>query len=105
MAEVMKYDDLKEAGTDAAVKAAGKYMQKGKEYVVDDGDIIYFKVKIDEENSKWSYITILTKLMLFLYSSTSLPPPRRNRLINIPLHLLPTRLFFLSLQYAGFIQY
>ncbi|KAI9284732.1 GTP-binding protein YchF [Umbelopsis sp. AD052] len=46
MAEIMKYDDLKEAGTDAAVKAAGKYMQKGKEYVVDDGDIIYFKFNV-----------------------------------------------------------
>jgi obg-like ATPase 1 len=45
MAEVMKYDDLKEAGTDAAVKAAGRYMQKGKEYIVEDGDIIYFKVR------------------------------------------------------------
>lgn len=45
MAEIMKYDDLKEAGTDAAVKAAGKYMQKGKEYIVEDGDIIYFKVR------------------------------------------------------------
>lgn len=45
MAEVMKYDDLKELGSDAAVKTAGKYQQKGKEYVVEDGDIIYFKVR------------------------------------------------------------
>lgn len=44
MAEVMKYDDLKELGTEAAVKAAGKYTQKGKEYVVNDGDICYFKI-------------------------------------------------------------
>ncbi|KAJ3055441.1 Obg-like ATPase [Rhizophlyctis rosea] len=43
MAEIMKYDDLKELGTEAAVKAGGKYVQKGKEYVVLDGDIIYFK--------------------------------------------------------------
>lgn len=42
-AEVMKYEDLKELGTDSAVKAAGKYIQKGREYIVDDGDIIYFK--------------------------------------------------------------
>lgn len=65
MAEVMKYEDLHELGTDAAVKAAGKYMQKGKDYVVEDGDIIYFKVNTDEENSKWSYSTQCTKLMLY----------------------------------------
>lgn len=40
MAEVMKYDDLHELGTEAAVKAAGKYVQKGKDYVVVDGDIL-----------------------------------------------------------------
>ncbi|KAG2232375.1 GTP-binding protein YchF [Thamnidium elegans] len=46
MAEVMKYNDLKELGTEGAVKAAGKYMQKGKEYVVEDGDIIFFKFNV-----------------------------------------------------------
>lgn len=43
MAEVMKFDDFKELGSEAAVKAAGKYKQNGKEYVVEDGDIIFFK--------------------------------------------------------------
>jgi len=43
MAEVMKYADFKEAGSEAAVKAAGKYRQHGKTYVVEDGDIIFFK--------------------------------------------------------------
>lgn len=43
MAEVMKYEDFKEHGTELAVKAAGKYRQQGKQYVVDDGDIILFK--------------------------------------------------------------
>ncbi|KAL2919128.1 Obg-like ATPase [Polyrhizophydium stewartii] len=43
MAEVMTYNDLKELGSEAAVKAAGKYVQKGREYVVQDGDILYFK--------------------------------------------------------------
>jgi obg-like ATPase 1 len=43
MAEVMRFDDLKELGSEAAVKAAGKYLMKGKDYVVNDGDIIYFK--------------------------------------------------------------
>ena len=43
MAEVMHYTDFKENGNEAAAKAAGKYMQKGREYVVLDGDIILFK--------------------------------------------------------------
>lgn len=43
MAEIMKFDDLKELGSEAAVKSGGKYLQKGREYVVVDGDIIYFK--------------------------------------------------------------
>merc|ERR1712141_363803 len=43
MAEVMGYNDFKEAGSEVAVKAAGKYKMKGKEYVVEDGDIIFFK--------------------------------------------------------------
>jgi len=43
MAEVMKFGDFKEHGSEAAVKAAGKYRQEGKNYVVQDGDIIFFK--------------------------------------------------------------
>ncbi|XP_057304293.1 obg-like ATPase 1 isoform X1 [Hydractinia symbiolongicarpus] len=43
MAEVMKYDDFKEIGSEQAAKAAGKYRQEGKQYVVNDGDIIFFK--------------------------------------------------------------
>ena len=45
-AEVMKFDELKELGTEAAVKAAGKYRQEGKGYVVGDSDIIYFKFNV-----------------------------------------------------------
>lgn len=43
MAEVMKFADFKEEGTEAAVKAAGKYRQQGRNYIVEDGDIILFK--------------------------------------------------------------
>jgi obg-like ATPase 1 len=43
MAEVMSFNDLKEYGNEAGVRGAGKYLSKGKEYVVQDGDIIYFK--------------------------------------------------------------
>jgi len=39
----MKYEDFVHYGTETAVKAEGKYMQKGKEHVVEDGDIIFFK--------------------------------------------------------------
>lgn len=43
MAEVMKFSDFKEAGSEAAAKAQGKYRQQGKNYIVEDGDIIFFK--------------------------------------------------------------
>lgn len=44
MAEVMKYVDFKEhEGNEAECKSAGKYRQQGRNYVVDDGDIILFK--------------------------------------------------------------
>lgn len=43
MAEVMHYAELHELGSEAAVKAGGKYYQKGREYVVEDGDVIFFK--------------------------------------------------------------
>lgn len=43
LAQVIKYDDLVELGDEGAVKAAGKLLQKGKDYFVEDGDIIYVK--------------------------------------------------------------
>lgn len=52
MAEVMKYEELKELGSESAVKAAGKYYQKGKEYVVEDGDIIFFKFNVTTVSKK-----------------------------------------------------
>ncbi|CAO3646112.1 unnamed protein product [Cunninghamella echinulata] len=42
-AEVMKYDDLKSLGSEANVRTAGKLLQKGKDYIMNDGDITYFK--------------------------------------------------------------
>jgi len=44
MAEVMAFDVLKELGTEAEVKAAGKYRQEGKGYEVADGDVIFYKI-------------------------------------------------------------
>lgn len=43
LAQVMKYDDFVELGDENAVKSAGKMLQKGKDYFVEDGDIIYVK--------------------------------------------------------------
>jgi len=40
---VYNFDVLKELGDEAAVKAAGKILTKGKDYVVADGDIILVK--------------------------------------------------------------
>ncbi|KAI5298971.1 2-hexaprenyl-6-methoxy-1,4-benzoquinone methyltransferase [Ascosphaera pollenicola] len=40
---VFNYNVLREYGDEAAVKAAGKIMTKGKDYVLEDGDIILIK--------------------------------------------------------------
>ena len=42
-AEVMSYDDLVNLGSEKAVKEAGKMRLEGKEYLVQDGDICYFR--------------------------------------------------------------
>lgn len=42
-AEVYKYKDLVEQGSEAAVRANVGIQQKGKDYVVEDGDIMFFK--------------------------------------------------------------
>ena len=41
-AEVMKYEDFVSLKTEAAVRAAGKMAVEGKDYVVQDGDIMHF---------------------------------------------------------------
>ena len=45
-AEVIKYDDFIMYGTEHAVKEAGKMAFDGKEYIVKDGDIIYFRFNV-----------------------------------------------------------
>lgn len=45
-AEVMSYDDLEKYGTEAKVKEAGKLRLEGKEYVMQDGDICYFRFNV-----------------------------------------------------------
>ncbi|KAJ3112720.1 Obg-like ATPase [Phlyctochytrium bullatum] len=43
-AEVIRYDDLKALGSEEQVKSAGKLLTRGKESVIDDGDIVVFKL-------------------------------------------------------------
>ena len=47
-AEVMKYDDLVELGSEQAVKAAGKLRTEGKTYVMQDGDIVEFRFNVSK---------------------------------------------------------
>jgi obg-like ATPase 1 len=41
--EVMAFKDYKELGSEIECRAKGKYLQQGKGYTVEDGDIIFFK--------------------------------------------------------------
>jgi hypothetical protein len=42
-AEVISFDDLMEAGSVAAARAAGKARMEGKDYVMADGDVVEFR--------------------------------------------------------------
>lgn len=42
-AEVVSYEDLVEAGSIAAAREAGKYRLEGKEYLMQDGDVVLFR--------------------------------------------------------------
>ncbi|MDP4278488.1 MAG: DUF933 domain-containing protein, partial [Bacteroidota bacterium] len=45
-AEVIKYEDYIKYGSEAAVKEAGKMSIEGKEYLVQDGDIMHFRFNV-----------------------------------------------------------
>ncbi len=45
-AEVAKYDDYVTLGSELAVKEAGKLSVEGKEYIVEDGDIMHFRFNV-----------------------------------------------------------
>lgn len=45
-AEVMSFNDLEEYGTELKVKEAGKLRLEGKEYIMQDGDICYFRFNV-----------------------------------------------------------
>ena len=45
-AEVIKFSDFVEYGSENSVKEAGKLMIQGKEYVVNDGDVMHFRFNV-----------------------------------------------------------
>jgi GTP-binding protein YchF len=45
-AEVIKYDDFVSLGSESACKEVGKMAVEGKEYVVQDGDIMHFRFNV-----------------------------------------------------------
>jgi GTP-binding protein YchF len=45
-AEVVSYDDLMEAGSMAAARAAGKVRMEGKDYTMADGDVVEFRFNV-----------------------------------------------------------
>jgi ribosome-binding ATPase YchF (GTP1/OBG family) len=42
----MKYNDFIQYGSESAVKEAGKFKVEGKEYIVEDGDIMHFRFNV-----------------------------------------------------------
>ncbi|MBO4276617.1 YchF family ATPase [Candidatus Saccharibacteria bacterium] len=45
-AQICNYDDLKQHGSEQAVKAAGKLRTEGKTYIMQDGDVVEFKFNV-----------------------------------------------------------
>ena len=45
-ASICNYDDLKNYGSEQAVKAAGKLRTEGKTYIMQDGDVVEFKFNV-----------------------------------------------------------
>ena len=45
-AEIYSYDELMQYRSESALKDAGKIRQEGKNYIVNDGDIIFFKFNV-----------------------------------------------------------
>ena len=45
-AQICNYDDLKQLGSEQAVKAAGKLRTEGKAYIMQDGDVVEFRFNV-----------------------------------------------------------
>ena len=47
-AQIVDYDDLIEAGSEAAAKAAGKLRTEGRDYVMRPGDVVEFRFNVSK---------------------------------------------------------
>ncbi|MEE0912608.1 MAG: DUF933 domain-containing protein, partial [Paludibacteraceae bacterium] len=47
-AEVIKYEDFIELGSEAACREAGKIAIEGKDYVAQDGDLMHFRFNVSK---------------------------------------------------------
>src|SRR5699024_8434314 len=45
-AETVSYDDLKDAGSMVRARERGKVRLEGKDYIVEDGDVIHFRFNV-----------------------------------------------------------
>ena len=57
-AEIMKYNDLEELKDEKKVQEAGKLYLEGKDYIMQDGDIVYFRFNVEKEKLKMEEIKI-----------------------------------------------
>lgn len=47
-AETIKYEDLVECGSEKAAKEKGLLRSEGKEYVVQEGDVLHFRFNVSK---------------------------------------------------------
>ena len=45
-AEIYHYNDIHELRTEQAIKEAGRYRIEGKDYVMKDGDVVFFRFNV-----------------------------------------------------------
>ena len=45
-AETVSYDDLLKYGSEQAAREAGRYRLEGKQYIVQDGDVMLFRFNV-----------------------------------------------------------
>jgi ribosome-binding ATPase YchF (GTP1/OBG family) len=46
LAEVIAYEDFIARGGEAGAKEAGKLRQEGRDYVIQDGDVVHFRFNV-----------------------------------------------------------
>ena len=52
-AEIVSFSDLDSAGSMAAARAAGRVRMEGKEYVMQDGDVVEFRFNVSRALTTW----------------------------------------------------